>query len=123
MNVMNRRACYAYIVIREQHMRAIPRGTDHVFLTEPHLWHIRDEDGAKVLRDLDIVRRAHGLTAQVKEAKLRDRARALRHEDLAAPRVQLAVRYRRVGGVGCERAEELVNFGPVLWSERVVVDM
>ena len=94
-----------------------------VLLAQPHLWHIRDEDGAKVLRDLNIVRCAHGLTAQVKEAKLRDRARALRHEDLAAPRVQLAVRDCGVGGVRRKCAEELVNFGPVLRGERVVVDM
>ena len=68
----------------------------HVLLAETHLWHVRDEDRAKVLGDLNVVRCTHWLPAQVQEAKLCHRARTLRYHNFAAPGVQLAVRDGRV---------------------------
>ena len=94
-----------------------------ILLVQPHLGHVENEDGLEVLHDLQVVRRAQRHPAQLVEVELRHGARALGHDDGAPPRRELAVVLHRVGGVGGERLEDLVDFGFVLGGEGVVVDV
>lgn len=97
--------------------------TYQILLIQPHFGHVEQEDRAKRLRDLKIVRRTHRLAAQVVEAEFGCMFRAFGDADRTAPRLKSTVVHGRVGRVGRVRGPDLIDLLSVLFGERVIVNV
>lgn len=87
----------------------------HILLTQSHRRNIRNEDGFECASDLDIVRSAQRLAAQLLERKARSRASTFGDAQFATPNIERSVGDHISTCGRRERFKELLDLRLVLW--------
>lgn len=95
----------------------------HVLLVQIQLGHVRQKHRLKLLRDLEVVRRAQRLATQLHKAEFGRLPRRARDDEGPAPDAEVAVLDDLLAGRRGEAFEQLVDLGPVFGRGGVEVDL